>query len=211
MIETIVFDLGVVLIDLDMEICRKTFMNILGYGKINELLDPCHQKGIYSDLEEGRLSPGEFRAEILRESRPGCASSDVDRCMHSFLTGMDPRKADLLRELGTRYRLCVLSNNNPISMARCHEIFDENGVDWRHLFHKEFVSADMKMLKPDPRIYRTMLDELGSGAETVLFVDDSLANVEAASALGIRALHYAAGDDLGKMIFGALEEEKEYA
>ena len=71
MIDTIVFDLGGVLIDLDMEVCKEHFISLLGYTKISELLDPCHQRGIYSDLEEGILSPDAFRAEVLKDSRPG--------------------------------------------------------------------------------------------------------------------------------------------
>lgn len=205
MIDTIVFDLGGVLIDLDMEVCKEHFISLLGYTKISELLDPCHQRGIYSDLEEGILSPDAFRAEVLKDSRPGCTPADVDRCMYSFLTGMDPDKAELLNELGSRYRLCLLTNNNDISMGRSHDVLESCGVDWKHLFYREFVSSHMKLLKPDPRIYNSMLAQLGTEASRILFVDDSVENVEVARSLGINALHYQVGTSLRKLVEGVLE------
>ena len=70
-IKAIVFDAGGVLLNLNLEACKTAFKDILGYYKIDELLDPCHQKGIYGDMEEGKITADEFRTQVLAESRPG--------------------------------------------------------------------------------------------------------------------------------------------
>jgi putative hydrolase of the HAD superfamily len=114
--KAIVFDLGGVLIDLDFDRCVKAFREILGYERITDLLDLYHQKGIYGDMEAGLITADEFRAEVLRESRPGCIPADVDRAMAGLLVGMDPRKVQLLEELSRRFPLYGLSNNNEISV-----------------------------------------------------------------------------------------------
>ena len=57
--------MGGVLVDLDIEDCKNAFKSLLGYDKIDELIDPCHQKGIYGDLEEGTLSAEDFSADGL--------------------------------------------------------------------------------------------------------------------------------------------------
>ena len=88
MIKGIIFDIGGVLIDVDVERDKKVYEEVLGYTKIDELLDPCHQKGIYSDLEEGKVSDDEFRQYILKDSRPGSTPEDVDRCVGALLVGM---------------------------------------------------------------------------------------------------------------------------
>jgi putative hydrolase of the HAD superfamily len=54
--KTVIFDMGGVLVDLDIEDCKKVFREELGYEGIDEIIDACHQKGIYGDLEEGTLS-----------------------------------------------------------------------------------------------------------------------------------------------------------
>lgn len=63
--KAVIFDMGGVLVDLDMQGCRDAFKRILNYHRIDELLDPCHQKGIIGELEEGLLSSDEFRQAVL--------------------------------------------------------------------------------------------------------------------------------------------------
>lgn len=198
--KAIVFDLGGVLIDLDTGRCIRAFVEKLGYERIRELLDPCHQKGIYGDMEAGLITEDEFRAEVLRESRPGAVPADVDRCMAELLAGMDPAKVMLLERLSRDYPLYALSNNNEISVKRMHEIYEENGLDWRHIFRKEFISSRMKLLKPSRAIFRAAAAEIGVPPEDILFIDDSESNVEAARAAGWNAVLYVQGTDLAACI-----------
>jgi putative hydrolase of the HAD superfamily len=63
------------------------------------------------------------------------------------------------------------------------------------IFELVVDSAFVGMRKPDAEIYDLTLDRLGSPApETCLFVDDIEANVEAARALGLAAVHYRNND-----------------
>lgn len=61
---------------------------------------------------------------------------------------------------------------------------------WLENFAFKTFSAELRLIKPDPAIYRHTLQGLGIGAEETLFVDDRADNVRAASALGIRAIHF---------------------
>lgn len=195
--KAIVFDLGGVLVDLDYESCVRAFREVLGYERITEILDLWHQKGIYGDMEAGLITADEFRAEVLRESRPGCVPSDVDRAMAGLLVGMDPAKVPLLERLAERYPLYGLSNNNEISVKRMHEIYEENGLDWRRVFRKEFISSRMKMLKPSRAIFDAAAAEIGLPPSEILFVDDSQKNVDGALDAGWLAILYVQGTDLG--------------
>lgn len=196
MIKALIFDLGGVLIDLDAAKCKEAFKNLLGYGRIDELLDLCHQKGIYSDLEEGKLSEDEFRTLILSESRKDAVPENVDISMGELLRGIEPYKVEMLKRLAVKYELYMLSNNNGISMKKSEKIFHDAGIPMDSIFRKRFLSYQMKLLKPSPFIYRTALADIGRKASEVLFVDDSAANVEAAKSVGMNALHYVQGTDL---------------
>ena len=198
--KAIVFDLGGVLIDLDFDRCVKAFREILGYERITDLLDLYHQKGIYGDMEAGLITADEFRAEVLRESRPGCVPADVDRAMAGLLVGMDPRKVQLLEELSRRFPIYGLSNNNEISVQRMHDIYEENGLDWQRVFRKEFLSCRMKLMKPSRAIFDAAAAEIGVPPEDILFVDDSQKNVDGALAAGWRAVLYVQGTDLGACV-----------
>ena len=200
MVKAIVFDLGGVLIDLDFDRCVRSFREILGYERITEILDLWHQKGIYGDMEAGLITADEFRAEVLRESRPGCVPEDVDRAMAGLLVGMDPKKVPLLEALSRKYDLYCLSNNNEISVLRMHEIYEENGLDWQRVFKKEFISSRMKMLKPSREIFDAAAAEIGLPPEEILFIDDSQTNVDGALAAGWQAGLYVQGTDLGACV-----------
>lgn len=64
----------------------------------------------------------------------------------------------------------------------------------RYPFFKDFdgivVSAEEKVTKPDPRIYQILLERYHLTAESCLFIDDSLRNVEAARMMGMIAIHF---------------------
>lgn len=58
------------------------------------------------------------------------------------------------------------------------------------------VSGDERLLKPDPAIYRLLLDRYGLMADDCVFIDDSRANVEGAARVGMHTIHYAEPMDL---------------
>ena len=51
------------------------------------------------------------------------------------------------------------------------------------------ISSDCHQLKPEPEIYRTLIDQCGLTPERTLFIDDTLANVEGAMKSGIHGFH----------------------
>jgi 2-haloacid dehalogenase len=52
------------------------------------------------------------------------------------------------------------------------------------------VSGIERMVKPDPRIFHLLLDRNGLTAATTAFVDDHEANIHAATAIGLSAIHH---------------------
>lgn len=57
-------------------------------------------------------------------------------------------------------------------------------------FDDVIVSGEVKLVKPDPAIYRLTLERIGCQAQECIFIDDSLPNVEAARRLGFHAIHF---------------------
>lgn len=200
MIKAIVFDIGGVLIGLNLDRCIRTFREVLGYERITELLDPYHQKGIYGEMEAGTLSADAFRAEVLRESRPGCKPEDVDRCMYSLLEGMDPDTVETVKDLRGRYPLYLLSNNNPIAMTRILEMFRENGLEPETTFRDQFISSEMKLQKPSREIYEESVRRTGLPAGEILFIDDNQTNVLAAREAGMQARLLLPGTKLSHLL-----------
>jgi putative hydrolase of the HAD superfamily len=142
------------------------------------------------DLECGRLTESEFFARVQAELPDGAR---LEGFRSIYWDALEPNSELLayLRGLHARgLRLALLTNNvrewEPIWRAKLPEI-DE-------LFDVVVDSAFVGMRKPDPAIYELTLDRLGDGlaAGDCVFVDDIEHNVEAARALGMRAVHFRA-------------------
>lgn len=63
-------------------------------------------------------------------------------------------------------------------------------------FRDIVVSGDERLVKPDPAIYRLLLERNGLDAASCLFIDDSPKNVAGAQAVGMRAHHFTSPQSL---------------
>lgn len=204
--KAIIFDFGGVLIDLDIEGCKRAFKRNLGFERIDDILDPCHQKGIVGDMEEGAISAEEFRSAVLKDSRPDAGPEDVDDAFMHILAGIPSYKGPLLNRLAESYDIYILSNNNPIVAPHMHDLFAEVGVDYERLFKKSFLSYQMKALKPSESFYKRVLEQVDCEPEHLVFIDDSQKNVDGAIAAGLPAVYYDPSTDLAALLAEVLED-----
>lgn len=205
--KAVIFDMGGVLVDLDIEGCKAAFRRDLDYENIDEIIDACHQKGIWGDLEEGTLTADEFRRIVLEDSRPGATSEDVDVAMSKILVGIAPYKAELLKKMSRNYDLYMLSNNNAICLPFSSAMFTQAGVPLATTFIRCFMSFEMKALKPSADFYRRVIAEIGRPADELLFIDDSQVNVDAANVAGLPAIYYKPGTDLSALLADVLKDD----
>lgn len=65
--------------------------------------------------------------------------------------------------------------------------------DW---FQDIILSGEVKLLKPDPRIFTLTLSRLGRQAQECLLIDDSQANIASAQTLGFQVIHFRSPEQL---------------
>lgn len=63
-------------------------------------------------------------------------------------------------------------------------------------FHGRVVSAEERLIKPDPAIFEVFLERYGKNAAECLFMDDSARNIESAAKLGFAVIHVTPETDL---------------
>jgi len=84
-----------------------------------------------------------------------------------------------------------LSNFASVKFAAARRMFD-----FLNEFDACVISGHVGVVKPDPRIFAILFERVGRRPSELVFVDDSLANVRAAEALGMAAVHYRPEVDL---------------
>ncbi len=100
--------------------------------------------------------------------------------------------AELVRELkGLGYGIYLLSNAKE-DLPRYFGL-----IPGSECFDGRIVSADWKLLKPQPEIYRTLFREYGLRAEECFFIDDLNINIEGALLAGMNGTVF--GGDLPRL------------
>ncbi|MFD1213384.1 HAD family hydrolase [Arthrobacter sp. GCM10027362] len=143
------------------------------------------------DYDQGKLDSRQYWSRVLgRDVGVGLASEmdslDAIQWSHLNLDTLDV--LELLHSRGSR--LAVLSNM-PAAMAE-----DFAGAAWTKYFARLFFSSGIGLTKPEPGVFRHVLDALATAPAAVTFVDDKHENVRAARTLGINAIHHTPGIDL---------------
>lgn len=64
------------------------------------------------------------------------------------------------------------------------------------LFETILLSGDVKMIKPDPRIFQTLLERIARPAGECLFIDDSEENINSARTLGFETIRFVSSEQL---------------
>lgn len=191
MIKNLLFDLGGVITDLQRNRCVDAFRE-LGLPNAESYFGEYSQSGLFMKLEAGEIDVDEFHRELRSAFPEGFDVSDetLDRSFELFIEGIPVHRLRQLRELRQKYKIYLLSNTNPIMwddiLAREFEkIPPYTREDY---FDGMVTSFEAHAAKPDPEIFRFAEKKLGIRPEETLFLDDSLANVHAARALGFHAL-----------------------
>lgn len=97
-----------------------------------------------------------------------------------------PETLDLVRYVREKgNRLYVLSN-----MQQTHIEHLESAYSIWDLFEGMVISCRIQMVKPEPGIYRYLLDTYALSADETVFIDDMPANVEGARQVGIQAVRF---------------------
>ena len=188
-IKNIIFDLGGVIIDIRREAAAAALQH-LGIVEADRLLGEYEQKGVFLLLEEGRLSDAEMYDSLLPLCAPDTTCTDIKTAFEEFLTGLPVERLktiDCLRAKG--YKTYVCSNTNPIFYNDwIAKAFRQDGKSINDYFDGIVASFQELMCKPNPDIFRNLLERYRLDPEETVFLDDSEANCASADTLGIHTV-----------------------
>jgi putative hydrolase of the HAD superfamily len=139
--------------------------------------------------DEGKLTGVSFWQNFARAANLPLDQSQLDELNRQdarMWTTQNPAMVawqHRLKEHGTR--TAILSNMGDSVLDSVLREFP-----WIGNFDVLVWSYQLHMAKPEPAIYRHVLNELGTQPEETLFIDDKRINIEAAQALGMKALEF---------------------
>ena len=183
-IKAIIFDVGGVLIRTADRTSRQRLEERLGLAEwesekivFNSEIGRQAQRGIVTnrDLWEAVAQSLSLSPEAVELFKRDFWGGDV----------LDEAMVELIRQLKQRYQTAIISNATDSLRETLQTIYPIADA-----FDLIVVSAEEKVMKPDPEIYRRTLKRLGCEAAESVFIDDFAENVAAARDLGMNVIHF---------------------
>lgn len=200
MVKNLLFDLGGVIMNFRRQNAVDALIKI-GMADADSFLGDYAQQGPFLKLEEGAISESEFRNEIRVLIPVDVTDEQIDDAFCHFLLGIPKYRLDALETLHKSYKIYMLSNTNSIMWnSVISEEFKKAGHDINYYFDGVVTSFDAKCVKPDAKIFNSVVENFNIKPEETIFFDDSQANIDAAAALGFKTAYVMPGTEFMDLI-----------
>lgn len=199
MVTDIIFDLGGVLLNLDMQsvatACKRIGIDpSLFFVKTDEQNTSTVCQGLSAGkaitaYQTGDMTSDDFLQLVQSHCGKDVSRQDIIEAWNSCIGDLPQHRLDLIKELRRRgYATHLLSNTNDLHWEEIkRRFFSREGYTCRDLFDGVFVSHEMHLSKPDRAIYTVAAQRIGTPVEQCYFIDDAEANVEGALRAGMQA------------------------
>lgn len=188
-IRNILFDLGGVILDIDIQATLRGFYEL---GFPADLLQyPINMStDIFFKYETGRIDTDGFRNEIRKKTGVEMTDEAFDRAWNAMIVSIPRERTSLLKSLAQRYDLYMLSNTSALHAPVFEKMYLEaSGIPMRDAFKKIYYSFEIGCHKPDHDAWEYVIRDAGILPRETLFLDDNIHNIKASQALGFQAIH----------------------
>jgi len=191
-IRTIIFDIGRVLVRVDIRRAQVGLAEGLSLTA-EELWSAIEKDPRWADWQEGRMSPRDWHLNLSSRLGIPLGFEQFTAVWNSALAPEPMLPSKLFDSLSGHYRLGLLSNTDPIHVAKL-----ESSYEFFRYFPPKArtYSCSVGASKPSPIIYQAALKACKARAQEAIYIDDILAYVEAAQRLGMRGIHFQSAEQL---------------
>ena len=149
-------------------------------------------------FDAGSVSPEQYWTSVLG----WIVSADEVRRLEALdaaqWSHLNPKTLAVLETLkGEGAQLALLSNMPP-ELARRYVA----AKTWPGYFSRRYFSGELRLLKPDPRIFEHVAADLEAEPQDIVFIDDNAANISTAQELGFRTVLHTSQTDLRAELAG---------
>ncbi len=191
MIKNIIFDLGDVIINIDLPRTTQAFAKLANIS-FEDSAKILKDSELFKKVETGILNEEGFR-NFVREifNHTEWTDQEIDTAWNTLLLDIPVERIDLIKRLKSKYRLFLLSNTSAIHVKATNLILEQTtGVkSLNDLLEHLFLSYEMGVMKPDHAIFEMVLQQANLKPEETLFLDDNADNVKASIEMGIQTIH----------------------
>jgi glucose-1-phosphatase len=189
MLEAIIFDLGNVFLNLDLDATPKAF-KALGLQEWNQELQELHQK-----YEIGKIEEYDFLCAIQKYI-PNVDLLDIREAYNAIIVDFPLERLEFLEKLKNRYQLYLLSNTNATHIDKFeHRVGLTFAREFYACFDKIYFSHETGYAKPHEMAFKQIIIPQNLKPNKTLFVDDMPQNIAMANSLGLQTWQVIVGKE----------------
>jgi len=177
-IKFVLFDLGNVIVNVDKEEALRIFSDITG-EPVEKLLD-FPESNLEKNFEKGKIAIEDYIAGLKRRFN---LTNEVNKEelieIWASCFKLNEQMIELVKKIDRNIKKGILSNTNPLHIESINKNYDIFGY-----FDYLFFSYDLGYVKPDKRIYTSVMGKLKAKANEIIFIDDLQANLLPAEKIG---------------------------
>lgn len=183
-IHALLFDLGGVVIEIDFDRALHSWAEHSRHD-VDGLRERFAFDDAYQQHERGQLDGVDYLQHLRRTLDLEADDKTIARGWNAIFVGAIPDAVAKLAALAPHVPCYAFTNTNAIHQAEWSVTYRDVVAHFRHVF----VSSDMGVRKPEARAFRLVEHTIGVPAANILFLDDTLENVEGARAAGMQSAH----------------------
>ena len=195
--ETIIFDLGEVIIDLDSKRVIDQFQK-QSDKSAEDIIRLISKSQDLIDYEVGKMTDAEFCQVVNELLSIELSQASFEAIWNSFLGIIKLDKLHLMLALKEKFNVLILSNTNAIHQRAFDRRVGEHipSKTMADMVHTAYYSHELGLRKPDPHIYQKVIDLQNLNPAKTIFFDDRLENITAAQDSGIQAIQVTYSDQI---------------
>ena len=171
-----IFDMGNVIIDIDFNRVFAVWSKLSGVP-LASIKDNFTTGETFKLHERGNITDIEFAEAVCAELGIGLSFEQFAEGWQAIFIAVRPEVIDIMNKLREQgHRVVVLSNTNRLHQDYWPQHYPEIAASADFLY----LSQDIGMRKPDPEVYKYVLQSEGVEAQDAVFFDDLQINVDAA-------------------------------
>ena len=198
-VKNIIFDLGNVIVDLDIPRTELSLNHVLGEDYRKNLKEIVGERDILHDFEIGKIDEETFFKTLRKSALTPLTLRQIKDAWNAMLLQIPLARLQMLERLKQNYRIFLLSNTNVTHIDWIHGylsvVHDIHDFEKKY-FEKVYYSHEIQLRKPDVHIYDYVVRDAHLIATESLFIDDDKVNIEGAKRVGLQTLWHPVGSEI---------------
>lgn len=196
MVRNVIFDLCGPIITIDIRRIDQS-LHRLG-ATAEEPYIELYRAGVTKLFESNAMSPHAFFDSVRFLLNISASNDDIANAWNSLIVNFDLRHAAFVQQIHANHPTFLLSNSDIVNARHFHHFLNTRaGFPFiEQCFNQVYFSYSVGMRKPDPSIFRHVVEQNGLKAEETLVIDDCLKHCLGAREAGLQAHHLVPGQSI---------------